>query len=276
MDTSTLFSIAPTFPMDDARIRARSLAHIGRSPLTWGILIAAAALGVAFDSGLAGFAILFGAAAYGLRKLWEKRRPAVDAASLRELIGESNAAQDEELKRIIGHLESRGLPQYALCLGRFLLLKQKIEKDIYRGNHLALFAQEVEKGVDGICSEVCREITRIREREEQLGEVLTSRDPARLERLEGARRESHAAMLHAYTSLYQVHAEILGLGTAGVVPVSSSAGEELPGKRLQEILGGLQDEADLMARTHARIHRSLGESPYNSADGPLRSAVSGM
>jgi len=264
MDTSTLFSVAPTFPIDDARIRERSREAILRSPLTWGSLLATGVAGLLLETGVAGFTILFGVTGFLVAKYWQKRRASVDAASVRELIGESNAAQDQELKRIITHLEWRGQAQYALSLGRFLFLKQKIEKDVHRGKHLAIFAQEVEKGVDGICAEVCREITRIREREEQLGEVLTSRDPARLDRLESARRESHAAILHAYTSLYQVHAEILGLGADSVAEQSSRT-EELPGQRLQEILGGLRDEADMIARTHARIQRAMGDYPEAAA-----------
>ena len=261
MDPSTLFSVAPTFPMDDVRIRDRSRETMLRSPLTWWPLIIAGAAGFALDAGVAGFVLLLGATAVFVIRYWKKQRPAVDAASLRELIGESNAAQDQELKRIIGSLESKGLPQYALCLGRFLFLKQKIEKDIYRGRHLAIFAQEVEKGVDGICAEVCREITGIRTREERLGEILTSRDPALLERLESARRESHAAILHAYTSLYQVHAEILGLGADVKERTTPEDARDLPGQRLQEILGGLRDEADMIARTHARIRRTMEDSP---------------
>lgn len=262
MDTSTLFSVAPTFPMDDARIRERRLSRIARSPVTWGTLMATGALGFWIGAGFAGFVALYALSAIGLRKYWEKHRAAVDAASLRELVDESNASQDAELSRIVRHLESGGLPQYALCLGRFLSLKQKIEKAVHRERHLSTFSEEVEKGVDGICLEVCREITSIRERERGLGDALTSRDPGRLDSLESARRESHAAILHAYTSLYQTHAEILGLASTGKM-FTGAAGieEELPpGKRLNQILGGLQNEADLIARTHARIHRTLEAS----------------
>jgi hypothetical protein len=267
MDRSTLFSVAPTFPMDDVQIRDRSRETMLRSPLTWTPLLIAAVVGFALDAGAAGFVILLGVTTVLVIRYWKKQRPAVDAASLRELIGESNAAQDLELKRIIGKLESKGLPQYSLCLGRFLFLKQKIEKEVYRGKHLAIFAQEVEKGVDGICAEVCREITSIRAREEGLGEILTSRDAGRLERLETARRESHAAILHAYTSLYQVHAEILGLASEPTERVKAESPEDLPGRRLQEILGGLRDEADVIARTHARIRRAMEESPASEAIG---------
>jgi hypothetical protein len=261
MDTSTLFSVAPTFPIDDARIRDRSRETILRSPLTWIPLAAAGVAGLALDAGIAGFVILFGVVATLVARYWGKRRPTLDAASLRELIGESNAAQDQELLRIICNLQAKGLPQYSLCLGRFLFLKQKIEEDVHRGQPLAVFAKEVEKGVDGICAEVCRELTRIRDREEQLGEILTSRDPGRLERLESSRRESYAAILHAYTSLYQVHAEILGLGSDSALPETGASAEEVPGQRLQEILGGLRDEADMIAKTHARIQRTMAECP---------------
>ena len=261
MDPSTLFSVAPTFPMDDVRIRDRSREAILRSPLTWAPLIIAGAVGFALDAGFAGFIILFGATVALVSRYWKKQRHAVDAASRRELIGESNEAQDQELKRIIGNLASKGLPQYSLCLGRFLFLKQKIEKELHRGKHLAIFSEEVEKGVDGICAEVCHEITRVRSREEELGDILTSRDAARLERLETARRESHAAILHAYTSLYQVHAEILGLGSDPTERKTPDDERELPGQRLQEILGGLRDEADMIARAHARIRRTMEESP---------------
>lgn len=264
MDRSTLFSVAPTFPMDDVRIRDRSRETMLRSPLMWTPVLIAAAVGLALDAGVPGFIIILGATAVLVIRYWKKQRPAVDAASLRELIGESNAAQDEELKRIIRSLEAKGLPQYALCLGRFLFLKQKIEKDIHRGKHLAIFSQEVEKGVDGICAEVCREITGIRAREEGLGEILTSRDPALLERLESARRQSHAAILHAYTSLYQVHAEILGLGADVTERTTREDARDLPGQRLQEILGGLRDEADMIARTHARIRKTMETSPPES------------
>lgn len=258
MDTSTLFSVAPTFPVDDERIRIRRWERIAKSPLTIGAILAAGGLGFAMGAGLIGFVAIYALTAMGLRKYWEKQVPALDAASLRDLIHESNRAQDEELKRIICHLNSSGQSQYALCLGRFLVLKQKIESEVHRGRHLSSFATEIEKGVDGICAEVCREITRLREREEEVGEVLTSRDPSRLDRLDAARRESQAAILHAYTSLYQTHAGILGLGlTAKMGDPGASVKEPAPGEKLNQILGDLRDEADLIVRTHARIQESL-------------------
>ena len=258
MDTSTLFSVTPTFPVDDERIRSRRWERIAKSPVTIGTIIAAGGLGFAIGAGFTGFVAIYALAAIGLRKYWEKQLPALDAASLRDPINESNAAQDEELKRIIGHLGTSGQAQYALCLGRFLVLKQKIEAQVHRGKHLATFAMEVERGVDGICAEVCREITRLREREEEVGEVLTSRDLSRLDRLDVARRDSQAAILHAYTSLYQIHASILGLASS---TKAEEPKEGEPGRKLNQILGDLRDEAELIERTHARIRESLADAP---------------
>lgn len=55
MDASPLFSMAPTFPMDDVRIGDRSRETMLRSPKTWLPPLAAGAMGVALDAGVAGF-----------------------------------------------------------------------------------------------------------------------------------------------------------------------------------------------------------------------------
>lgn len=261
MDPSTLFSVAPTFPVDDARLRELRWKRILSSPVTIGAVVLAGALGFGLGAGLMGFMALYAGAALGMRSYWEKNRSKLDAACLKELIEESNEAQDNELRRIIGELNVRSLPQYAVCLSRFLILKQKIERELHGGPHLSAFAMQIEKAVDGICKEVCLEITRLKDREQDLGEVLTSREPARLEALEAARRQSQAAILHAYTSLYQTHAGLIGLdATAGTRAKMPVAKEAAPGERLNQILGDLKDEADLIVRTRARIQESLGES----------------
>lgn len=258
MDTSTLFSVAPTFPLDADRIRSRSLNYIVRSPVTWVSLLATGLLCLSLGAGPTGFVVLHVLVLLGLGAYWEKRQVRIAELSKQELIRESNLAQDHELLRIIRGLHDSGHVQYASCLHRFLQLKQKVETDLYSALHLSGFAPDVEKGVDGICAEVCREITRLREQEKSLGEVLTSRDPARLERLENARRDAHAAILNAYTSLYQTHVELLGLGEVERVNQPEEKDAE-PGKKLQQILGDLRDEADMIARTHARIQGSLAE-----------------
>ena len=98
----------------------------------------------------------------------------------------------------------------------------------------------------------------LREREKGLGEVLTSRDRETLDRFEAARRDSHAAILHAYTSLYQVHAELLGLDAVkSGGPLPEEAGQGAAAKPIDRIVGKLREEADLLARAHARIRDTV-------------------
>jgi len=268
MDPSTLFRVAPTFPIDDDRIQMRRRAKIAYSPWTLGSVAAATLLGIVAHAGVPGFIALYALAAIGLRWFWGRRRSDLDAASLRELISESNAEQDREMSRIIRELDGKHFPQYAVCLARFLLLKQKIEKELHKGPGGSLHAAEIEKRLDGVCAEVCREITQVIERERGRGEVLTSRSDDALERLETAQRQSHASILHAYTTLYQTHAELLNLEMVtrprevGPPPVPSSE------KRLNQLVEELEDEAVFIARTRERIRESLegsGESGVSAA-----------
>ena len=74
MDTSTLFSVAPTFPIDDTRIRERSRETILRSPLTWVPFATAGVIGLVMEAGFAGFTILFGVAVAIVVKCWDTRR----------------------------------------------------------------------------------------------------------------------------------------------------------------------------------------------------------
>ena len=254
MNHSTLFSVAPTFPLDDAAIRRRTREKIAASPATWLGFAAAVGIGLLAGTGAVGYLLLLGLAGFGLSLFWSSRRTRLDAASVGELIKESNAAQDRELARIIRQLRIDGQPQYALCLGRFLMLKQKIETQLHADPRLESCRVEIEKAVDGICAEICREITSLMERDGQLGELLTSRNPRRLERFEAARRESHAGILHAYTTLFQTHAELV---SAPVTPPALDPVGEAP-PELGTMIEALRDETGILTRARARIEGSLG------------------
>lgn len=257
MNPSTLFRVAPTFPIDDRRVRERRRAKIAVSPLTIGSVVGATALGFAAGSGVVGFVALYALTALGLRWFWSRRLADIDADSLREMIAESNAEQDLEMNRIIRELDQRHRPQYAVCLARFLLLKQKIETELHCGSRRSPHAPEIEARVDGICAEVCSEITQVLEREGQRADVLTSLDESPLERLATAQRQSHASILHAYTTLYQTHAELLDLESLMrpvEVPPPPVSGAE---KRLDQLVNELKDEAEFIARTRERIRGSL-------------------
>lgn len=267
MNDSTLFSVAPTFPLDDVEIRRRSRAAIAGSPVTWLAFVGAVGIGLIAHANVLGYLLLLGIAAVGLGRFWKARRPTLDARSMLALIRESNAVQDRELVRIGRQLELDGMPQYAVCLGRFLILKQKIESKLHEDRRLAPFRVEIESAVDGICAEVCREITAQCARERSLGEILTSRDPKRLEQIEAARRQSHAGILHAYTTLFQTHAEILAIPGPGL-PLETGT-EAIPTREappeLHRMIDELRDETNLLSRTRNRIDGSMtGLSPANA------------
>ena len=267
MDPSTLFRVAPTFPIDDRRIRERRRSKIAYSPVTLGSVAAATGLGILSGAGVVGYVALYALTLLGLRWFWRRKLPELDAESFCELIAESNAEQDQEMNRIIRELDTRHRPQYAVCLARFLLLKQKIEAELHRGPHRSPHAVEIEQRVDGVCAEVCREITQVIEREGRRGDVLTSRNEESLDRLATLQRQSHASILHAYTTLYQTHAELLNLDgltrSAGVQPPPVPQSE----KRLDQLVGELEDEAAFIARTRERIRESLEGSGEGGGEG---------
>ena len=257
MNATTLFRVAPTFPIDDERIRERRRVHMLESPVTWGSAIGAIGIGVLAGAGVPGYLGLLAVAGLGLRWFWDKRREVIDAKVMRALIDESNQEQDEELVRIIRRLEQMHYPQYALCVGRFLFLKQKIEKNLHDSAHAEVFAPEIEILVDGVCAEVCREITRLTERESELGAVLVSGDEGRLDQLESERRESHASILHAYTTLYQAFVELMDLKDVSKTAVPElKVDERKTDRRLADVVRELKDEAETIARTNRRLRET--------------------
>lgn len=266
MNDDTMFRVAPTFPLDDQRIRKRSHQRMLASPITWGSLIATFGLAFALQANGLGMMFMLLVTTFVLSRFWRAQTAKMHATSIRELVRESNIAQDHELVQIIRTLDDRGVHSYAITLGRFLLLKQKIEGELHQRDHLAPFAEEVEKGVDGICTEVCREITEQMAREAQLGDVLTSRNKERLERMESARREAHASILHAYTTLYQTHAELVGLNPRTLASPESSPPDLPSGQRLRELVAKLRDESEVITRTQQRIRDTIGPGPESPID----------
>ena len=75
MDPSTLFRVAPTFPIDDDRIQVRRRTKIVYSPWTLGSVAAATLLGIVAHAGVPGFIALYALAAIGLRWFWEGDAP---------------------------------------------------------------------------------------------------------------------------------------------------------------------------------------------------------
>ena len=122
------------------------------------------------------------------------------------------------------------------------------------------FAAELEGMLDGVCTEVCREITSLIEREKALGEILTSQNETKLEVLEDLRRESHASILHAYTTLYRTYAELVDLEQLPL-EFSPVAREKESSSRLRGLVHDLKEEAALISRANRRVKASYESVP---------------
>ena len=128
--------------------------------------------------------------------------------------------------------------------------------------------------MDGVCSEVCREITQVIERERGRGEVLTSRSDDALDRLETAQRQSHASILHAYTTLYQAFGELMDLKeVTKAVPKEKTEEHVATERRLTDVVRELKDEAETIARTNRRLRETRVPGTTAAACGSMAETV---
>ena len=209
--------LKPTFPLDEAEINRRSFWRKVEHPVSWGTLLLCLAGGIALQSGLWPVVLLLTGGIFGVQWFWKHRSREVLAKVIEGMIAESNRAQDQKLSGIVNSYRARGLYHYATALGKFLLLKQHIEKRLHAGRTgeaITPTVEQVEKLVDNVCGAVCREFHKAASLDRELGEVLTSRDKTRLETLQKNRDEVLEAIMHAYETLYEALAAILDLETA--------------------------------------------------------------
>jgi len=132
---------------------------------------------------------------------WNEMEEELTARVVRQLVNESNVSQDEEIRKLMRNLNGVGKWQYAISLGKILLLKQRIESDLHRGSKLTERKKEVEILVDSMCNEVCQEIFDIAQLNDQLSEILTSGDQGRLDELTDRVSTGHTRIMRAYATL---------------------------------------------------------------------------
>lgn len=240
--------LRPTFPMDDRRIQRMKRELIWKSPR----LIIGQALGrIAATLKSAGFESETGLVNRCL-DWWSDLDQDLTAKVMQRLIAESNIAQDDSIQTMIRHLERGGQTQYAISLGRVLLLKQHIERGLHRDGLLNHRREEIESLVDSICQEVCNELFRIAESDESLAKVLTSRDPQQLEVASEQLKVRHARIMHAYASLHDtasqlaVDAEPVGIQTS-----------RLENEVLDRLIENLREESETAKAIEDRIRTEL-------------------
>ena len=208
MHNDTRFHVDPTFPIDAQRIRRRKILHVIKSPITSAGIIAALLGTVFMGWRMPGLLGLMGAAAAGLTAFWKSRSASLESLAIHDLVRESNVEQDTELLRVITHLRQRGHHQYAISLGKFLMIKQRIEHDLHQDGSLTPKKKEIESLVDSLCAAICDELTQATNVDQRVAKVLTSGDRQELDKLNEERMFFYDRIMRAYDSLYQTHARL--------------------------------------------------------------------
>jgi hypothetical protein len=178
-----------TFPIDQNKIRNRKMQLMLESPISWGT--AGVALFLPLVLGLGGWGIFFASllAAYGLRQYWRSRGQQLEASVLKDLIDASNLAQDEALRQAMLELQISGRHNYAVTLGRFLLLKRTIEQRLKQGSPVDQQRRQVENLVDELCFGVRDHIRDVIAIEEKTASILVSHDAEELLETNETRRK---------------------------------------------------------------------------------------
>lgn len=245
--------LRPTFPLDGVRIRQMKRQALWRLPRLW-LPWLTAQFASLFDTGETPAHSGFGRLTHAAIQYWQDLDSELTADVVRKLIADSNCDQDRQLVQQIGQLRTRGSRQYAISMGKFLLLKQHVERQLHGDGEFNERKQSIESLVDSLCSEVCQKLFRLAQLEEQLADILTSRDPNQLTRLQELRGAGHRSVLDAYASLYD---------TAQHLNILVKPGREAPHRKeddlaaLDRLIAVLRDEHDLARKVHDRIRREL-------------------
>ncbi|MEO0794444.1 MAG: hypothetical protein AAFX93_04760 [Verrucomicrobiota bacterium] len=189
-----------TFPLDQGEIKKRRLASFAKS----NVCLAAGILGVTVllspIAALGKVALVIGGA-YGLRWVWKLQKDKLEANVLRELIEESNKMQDDALKAAMKELQASGRSNYSVTLGRFLVLKQAIERKIHEDSKITPEKTEIENLVDEISFSVKENIFKIVKIEERTASILVSPNADELIETDNVRRKYLRQIVNAFDTL---------------------------------------------------------------------------
>lgn len=242
--------IDPTFPIDEKRIRKLKNEKIRQSPRLLGLwdlhLTCSAFSKIRFPP----LVMLKEQVA----NWWQAADDQLTYDSVRQLIDDSNKKQDSIIQKMIEQLYQAHQLQYAISLGKFLMLKQDIEKEIHADKVLDDRRERVEILVDSICQEVCNEISTLAMLDSNLAVVLTSSEPEKLQKLTQQTIESHTRILHAYTTLADTATQL-----GRLLQGSSRMQAEQETAILDQLLENLNRENDVARVVNERIKNELPE-----------------
>ena len=185
-------------------------------------------------------------ASYGLRQYWRSKGQQLEASVLTELIDASNLAQDEALRQAMWKLRVSGRHNYAVTLGRFLVLKRTIEQRLKQGSPIDQQRRQVENLVDELCFGVCDHIREIVAIEEKTASILVTNDANELLETNETRRK----LLNQIVDAFGVVSDTCRNIELVLQPGSRSDGG---GTSLEAAIGQLSSENNILRRVHKRL-----------------------
>jgi hypothetical protein len=273
------FHLEPTFPIEGSEIKRRIVKAKLLHPVTVGVGAGCLALALLLGAGVGGFIGLFGIGAFALVAWWQKQGTKIEAEVIQHMIQESNQAQDRKLAEIVGAYRRRGLYHYASALGKFMLVKKRIETELHQDGALTDDKQQVDRLVDQMCAAVCRQFARLTELDRDIAASLTGGTREHLNKLEAGRSEILERIMHAYNTMYETLKQVLQTPPhPSVSTATGSATTENKDSNLNEIVTQLKEENRInrAVRERLEIHATAPGDPDYQIFGDLADESAGQ
>lgn len=249
------FALKPTFPLDGNRIRLRTKFAVLCHPVTWGTGALCLSLAVLGGSALASVPLL-AAGLTGVLAYWSNNLAEVKARVVRGLIAESNTKQDKQLAKVVEQFRTRGFAHYAMALGQFLLLKQRIEREVHAGGTPTPQGEHIDSLVDQIASAACRQFYHLSRIDEKISRAITSTDTEALRTLEAEHADVLLRIQQSYLTIYESLEALLRVRDA--TTRASGPAPETPrcctsDSDFERVIKDLQEETERARNVHDRL-----------------------
>jgi hypothetical protein len=268
------FELNPTFPLELSEIKKRALNAKLLHPLTLGVGGACLGLALLLNAGVFGFVGLLGIGAVGLVAWWQQHAAPIEAKVIQDMIHESNQAQDRQLANVVAQYRQWGLHHYASALGKFFLVKQRIENELHDDGTLTENKKQIDRLIDHICGAVCRQFHKLTELDRSTAASLTSGSETKLNELDANRSEILERIMHAYNTMYETLEHVIQCPASGPTPPTldpSITGNDKDAN-LDDVVSQLKEENRINRAVQERleIRSASPEDPdYHAFDDSL-------
>ncbi|MCA9187550.1 MAG: hypothetical protein R3E01_07675 [Pirellulaceae bacterium] len=252
-------NIQPTFPLPASRLRLWKRAIVARSPVTWGLPVAVATATVAFGGGLLGAVCGAALGAAAVTLVWRARRDLLRDEAIRELVRDSNAVQDRQLRQFASELSQIGYQAYAHIVERIVTSKMRIEAELHRGGAVTKEKEELECLVDRICVGACQEIGHLVQLDRSWADAVVADSDDDWNRWQDRRSQHETRVRTAYVELAQaaMRAELL-LTPWRRSRESATMDEAMSGAMLDRCIAQLRNENETTRNVQERVQREFG------------------